>query len=222
MQSKCPKLVTRWAALGTMCKWLLDKRVQLLQYIQQKQPTQAPPTWWWIVVAAIGGLAQQTNVVITKLQSKDLIISQQTTLLTGLASSFCQEIQIEGPYDEAHINSIDKQYNSTYGSYSVSHDNVNLYLQDQGIAVQESLLNLGYEASRSVVNIIGIHMVRIVDGLFKIQVERNSANCRTDCYTIPPVFQINLSNYDQQCSLTFSGNIFYSLTTLGANLKLIF
>ena len=59
-------------------------------------------------MAAIGGLAQQTNVVITKLQSKDLIISQQMTLLTGLASSFCQEIQIEGLYDEEHINSIDK------------------------------------------------------------------------------------------------------------------
>ena len=97
-------------------------------------------------------MAQQTNVVITKLQSKDLIISQQTALLTGLASSFCQEIQIERLYDEAHINSIDKQYNSTYGSYSVSHDNVNLYLQDQGIVVQESLLNLRYEASYSVVN----------------------------------------------------------------------
>ena len=36
MQSKCSKLITRWAALGTMCKWLLNKRVQLLQYIQQK------------------------------------------------------------------------------------------------------------------------------------------------------------------------------------------
>src|SRR5208282_1142767 len=78
-------------------------------------------------------------------------------------------------------------YNSTYGSYSVSHNNVNLYLQDQGIVVQEALISLGYEGSHHVVNIIDIHMIRIVHGLFNIQVEWNSANGVSDCYTIPLV-----------------------------------
>ena len=170
-----------------MYKWFLEKRLRLLQYIEEKAPAQAPPDWWWVVVAAIGSLAQQTNIIITKLQAKDLIISQQIALLMELATSFCHEIQIEGPYNETHITEINKEYNSVYGSYSVAHDNVNLYLQDQGIAIQEALYNMGYDASHWVVNIIGIHMVRIVDSLFKIQVERNSANGSNECYTISPV-----------------------------------
>src|SRR6266496_3615447 len=99
-----------------MCKWFLEKCLQLLQYIEEKAPAQAPPDWWWVVVAAIDSLAQQTNIIITKLQAKDLIISQQTALLTELATSFCHEIQIEGPYDEIHITGINKEYNSVYGS----------------------------------------------------------------------------------------------------------
>lgn len=125
-----------------------------------------------------------------KLQAKDLLISQQTALLTNLPSSFCHEIQITGLHDEAYINTLDKHYNSVYGSYSVTHNNVNLYLQDQGIAVQESLCSLEYEGSHSVINIIGIYMVQIVDGLFKIHAERNSANSATDSYTIPLVLPI--------------------------------
>ena len=67
MKSKCPKLATQWITLGTICKWLLEKRIRLLQYIEEKGPSQTPPVWWWIVVAAIGALAKETNIIITTL-----------------------------------------------------------------------------------------------------------------------------------------------------------
>jgi hypothetical protein len=62
--------------MGIICKWLLDKRIRLLEYIEDVSPVQAPPPWWWVVVAAIRALSQPLNIFITKLQAKDLLISQ--------------------------------------------------------------------------------------------------------------------------------------------------
>jgi hypothetical protein len=132
-------------------------------------------------------LAKQTNVVITKLQAKDLLISQQTAILADLAATFCKEVGIEGPFNDAYMATINQVYNSTYGSYFVSHANVNIYLQDQGMAIQESLQSLGYEGQYHVIRAIGIHCARIVNGIFHLQAERNSVNGPTDRYTIPPV-----------------------------------
>ena len=187
MESKCPKLATRWSALGTMCNWFLNNRIRLLRHITESSTSAAPPVWWWIVVSAISGLTKQTNIVITKLQAKDLLISQQTAILADLAITICKDVGIEGPFNAAHMASINQNYNSIYGSYLVTHDNINMYLQDQGIAIQELLRSLTYEESHHVINIIGIHYTRIVNGIFCLQAERNSVNNPSDRYTIPSV-----------------------------------
>jgi hypothetical protein len=41
--SKCPKLATLWAALGTMCTWFLDNRIRLLRHMAESSPPSAPP-----------------------------------------------------------------------------------------------------------------------------------------------------------------------------------
>src|SRR5205814_7661375 len=33
MQATCPQLTTRWLAMGNVCKWLLEKRIILFEYI---------------------------------------------------------------------------------------------------------------------------------------------------------------------------------------------
>ena len=187
MGSTCPKLATRWAALGIMCNWFLNNHIRLLRHIAESSTSSAPPVWWWIVVSAIGGLTKPTNIVITKLQAKDLLISQQTAILADLTTTFCKDVGIEGPFNDAHMATINQNYNSMYGFYSVTHDNVNIYLQDQGIAVQELLRSLTYEESHQVINIIGIHCTHIVNGIFSLQAERNSVNGPSDRYTIPSV-----------------------------------
>ena len=184
MQSTCPKLATRWTAMGIVCKWLLDHHIRLFQHIDETSPSETPPSWWWVIVSAVSALSQHINVTITKLQSKDLLISQQTAILQDLTTILCTEIRIEGPFLEEHMDTIDKTYNSTYGLWSVTHNNVNMYLQDQGMFIQDILFNLGYEESHRIVNIVGIYVARVVDGITKIQAERNSP---TDQYTIPPV-----------------------------------
>ena len=187
MQSTCPKLATRWTAMGIICKWLLDHHIHLFQHIHEASPTDAPPSWWWVIVSAVSALSQQVNIAIMKLQSKDLLISQQTAILQELSTVLCTEIGIDGPFLEADMNTIDKSYNSTYGLWSVTHNNINMYLQDQGMFIQDTLFGLGYEESHRMVNIIGIYIIRVVDGIIKIQAECNSKNGPADQYTIPPV-----------------------------------
>ena len=59
MRSKCPKAArTRWTALGYTCKWLLEHRVTILQYIAEDDPNRAPPSWWWVVVAGISAISE--------------------------------------------------------------------------------------------------------------------------------------------------------------------
>src|SRR5437762_4783696 len=72
MQSICPKATTRWTAMEATCNWLLERRVLLLKYIIKDDPTKAPPSWWW---AGINALAEQVNVVFSKLQARDLLLS---------------------------------------------------------------------------------------------------------------------------------------------------
>ena len=67
----------RWTALGYTCKWLLEHRVKILQYIAEDDPSHTPPNWWRVVVAGVSAISEQVNITFTKLQEKNLLISQQ-------------------------------------------------------------------------------------------------------------------------------------------------
>ena len=72
MKATCPKLSNRWIVMGNVCSWLLEKRIHLFQYMEEKQPSQAPPNWWWIIITGINAFTAQVNIVFVKLQAKDL------------------------------------------------------------------------------------------------------------------------------------------------------
>ena len=74
MQSKCPKVTpTHWTALGYTCKWLLEHRVTILQYIAEDDLNRAPPSWWWVVMAGISAISEQVNIILVKLQESNLL-----------------------------------------------------------------------------------------------------------------------------------------------------
>ena len=61
-----------------MCQWLLENRVSVLQYIDKDDQPRPPPSWWWVVTAGVSALSEQVNIVVVKLQARNLLISQQT------------------------------------------------------------------------------------------------------------------------------------------------
>ena len=58
-------------------EWILDKRTSLLEHIQSKRPIQAPSNAWWVAAAALSPLYQACNIIMKKLQSPSIVISQQ-------------------------------------------------------------------------------------------------------------------------------------------------
>jgi hypothetical protein len=186
MGSKCPKATTtRWTAMGITCKWLLEKHAQVLEYISEDSPTQAPSDWWWVTTASVSAISEQVNVVLTKLQSKELLISQQAEELQQLAAVLCAQIEVDGPLTEDEIATRDPITCCSFSRWSVSHESILNHVFDQGIFIQETYERLSDVQKVEIIQIIAKFILQVIDGILEIQAERNSANLPAD--DVPPV-----------------------------------
>ena len=113
--------------MGNICTWLLEKRLRLFEYFEKYEPVQTPPNWWWVVVAGINALTAQVNIVFTKLQAKDLLVSQQSVELTHLTSLICIQVGVDGPHSQEELDVLDNSTNFISGRWSISHYNVVRY-----------------------------------------------------------------------------------------------
>jgi hypothetical protein len=187
MRATCPQLTTRWLVMGQVCKWLLEKRIRLFEYINsaKKSIAQAPPDWWWVVITGISALTDIINPVFVKLQAQNLLISTQTALLEGLAIDLCAAVGIQGPFSPEEIIELAAGFNSTYGRWSVSYESVVLFIEGLGIYARRTLQLLPHELQHKVIQSIGQLATTIVEGIVNIQVERDAKNHAAD--DIPPV-----------------------------------
>ena len=167
MQSKCPKATTtRWTALGYTCKWLLEHRVTILQYIAEDDPNHAPPSWWWVVMAGVSAISEQVNITFIKLQERNLLISQQRQELDNLATIICTQIVVEGSFTEVELNAVNKTTHITYSRWCITRENTINYLFDQGMFIQEIFTNkLSIDQQILVSNIFGNLVMEVVEGI---------------------------------------------------------
>ena len=158
--------------------WLLKHRITLLEYLDKKAPTQAPPAWWWVIIAAIGVITAHVNIVFKKLQSKGLLITQQTTELQQLAVVISAHLGIEEPNDSDSIVVADDN-TVVHERWSVSHSSVIGFLQDQGSFVSKIFneeLSSDLLLQRRIIHMIGRFGLIIVEGILDIQAERDNSN----------------------------------------------
>ena len=174
MQATCPQLTTRWLVMGIVCKWLLDKRVALFEYINTatKPVTSAPPNWWWIIVAGISALTDLINPVFIKLQAPNLLVSVQATLLDALAVDITTMLGISS-WEEGVVLG---EFRLTYGRWCVDYAVVQKFLQGLGMHTRHTLDGLDVDTTEKVLESIGKLGVGIVDGIVNIQAERNKQN----------------------------------------------
>ena len=84
---KCPKMTTRWLAMGNLAKWQLSHIDDLQKFFGTRTRTQIEiPVWNWPAVAAVLALFDHVNITITTLQGRNLIMSQQQVELDRLIS----------------------------------------------------------------------------------------------------------------------------------------
>jgi hypothetical protein len=75
MGSKCPKDTSRWAHFQAQLEWLLQRRVQFIEWVEKRQPDSAPTTAFWIIVAAINPFAKACCETLVVLQHRDIALS---------------------------------------------------------------------------------------------------------------------------------------------------
>ena len=176
--------------MGHVSKWLLEKRIQIVEYSDSldRPFNRLPPDWWWVIVAGIKAVIEYINPVFVKLQGRTLLISQQTTILAKLADDLSIHVGIEGPFDIEEIAAISTavaRFNSTHGRWSIPHGKVVEFLNDQGMYIRHTLDSLDDEWHQKVVEAIGSLLVTVVERIRGIQVERDSQNNPAE--DLPPV-----------------------------------
>jgi hypothetical protein len=184
---KCPKLTTRWLAMGSWTKWQLQHSESLIAFFSTRLPSQVvPPEWYWPVVAAICGVFENIDITIKTLQGRTLMMSQQQTELERLIVSLIAMTEVQGPFTEEQIGQIEDASIITVGSYSISVDSVTGFLQDQGLWVHDNLEALSSSVALRLRKEIGRFIVGFVDKVAKICALRDSANLPIE-ETIPSV-----------------------------------
>src|SRR5437667_9162955 len=138
-----------------------------------------PSDLWWVVVSCVDALSEHVNYAITKLQAKNLLISQQEKELDHLAATLSAWIVIESSAD------LDDTTHCIFGRWAVSYQNVINYIFDRGMFIQDLYTNkLSIELQAQVTRIVGKFVMQVIEGITDIQAERDSANFASE--NLPP------------------------------------
>lgn len=165
-----------------MAEWLLENQIPIFNYnAGLKEPLNCLlPQWWWVIIAVVKAVTDYVNPVFVKLQGKTLLISQQTAILSQLADELTIMAGIDGPFNDDQIKELAAGFNTTYGRWSITHENVFLFINDQGIFIRNTFKELSSEDQDNVVNHVGKLLVTMVEGIHDIQAERDSCNHAAD------------------------------------------
>jgi len=187
MGSTCPKLTTRWVLMGVVCDWLLQKQPRLFEHFNSanKYRQHMPPMSSWVIIAVVSTLTKYVNKVFVQLQSDNLLVCQQKTILEKLAVDICIHTHVEGPHPDTDTIVITQGPILVFGRFSITHDSVIDFIYDQGLFIREVYDNLNDVEQEQIIHMVGDLILSIVDGVIAIQAERDSENRPTD--EVPPV-----------------------------------
>jgi hypothetical protein len=101
MGSKCPKDTMRWVAFGSILHWLLQNYRRLMIHNAAKRPVQVPSEMWWVIAAAISPLFDRIAITFTKIQARNIVISQQRQEMLKLVADIAASLDIRPATNEA-------------------------------------------------------------------------------------------------------------------------
>src|SRR5579864_6089509 len=113
------------------------------------------------------------------------IILILAVILAQLANELTILVGIDGPFNDDQIKELTAGFNTTYGRWSITHENVFLFINDQGMFICNTFEELSSEDQDNVIYHVGKLLVTMVEGIRDIQAERDSRNRVGD--DLPPV-----------------------------------
>ena len=88
ISSSCLKLTNRWMHMGNTIDRMLAKRLRLLKHIEESKPVDAP-TEALRIEAAFAAVTVVVSATFTKVQAKDIIISQHSNAIERMVCRRC-------------------------------------------------------------------------------------------------------------------------------------
>jgi hypothetical protein len=209
MKSTCPTFVTtRWLSMGKLLKWLIDKRVRLMQHFNEKKPACTPSIDWWIVVAVIYPLVQRVEATFIAIQGMNTLVCEQKSQLSKLVCDMQVRTNVEGPMtarEHALLFPPTLEEQALVSEFFYA----NLYyvtcvktaeaIEEAGMTVQTDLDRLkedgGIESGspyHGVLKAVASFALTIVDGVSKIVAEQGVEDGGMLLNEIPPVLPVDL------------------------------
>ncbi|KAJ2346059.1 hypothetical protein GGH91_002336, partial [Coemansia sp. RSA 2671] len=201
----CPKQSTRWLSAGKRCHWLLQHRVQINRFLKELEEKEARsgiklPSWFWPVVGVIHQFINIFEVAMTKLQGRDLLLSQQDLIISSLikalqrstkatlstSASAAAPLDIDDNYgsdddddvDDSVGNSIDSNGNAaiTIGKWCISLKHIREYIGECPSSINDSFTALSATRKRRLVRQVGRFITSILSGISGVCALRDASN----------------------------------------------
>jgi hypothetical protein len=164
MGSKCSKDTMRWVAFGSILHWLLQNYCQLMIHNAAKCPVQASSKMWWVIAAAISPLFDRIAITFTKIQARNIVISQQRQEMSKLVADIVVGLDIRLATAEA-LEGVDLLTIITRSDWFILNDYVVMRIQDQGSWVRDlynALSDTDKQTTLKEIIIFGISIVTSV------------------------------------------------------------
>lgn len=216
MKTTCPKFMdTRWASMSKLTKFLEENRVEISEYLDEKNPACKPDVVWWVVLIGLDSVASVLSKVVKRLQGLSTLLGEQKAQLEELVVTLCKSellyehccssapanvlllgslgelCPVSGPHNESTLAQLmaNEQTHVVRGAYSAKLSDARLFLDDLGSFVMNTLANhLDAEQVRSIESSIARLFVGVVDGISRIAAlrdDRNEAEHAEDLPVIP-------------------------------------
>lgn len=184
---KCPKMTTRWLALGSWSKWQLTHREELQRFFATRNANQVKPEFWhWPVVAAISAFFYHVDITIKILQDRTLLMHQQSSELQRLIERLVLDIEVDGPLSEEQMADREDYLHEFSGPWSITYQAVREFIEDQGLWVTDLMDELSDEEQETVIEQLGKFIVGFIEGISHLSALRNSENQPKED-DIPPI-----------------------------------
>ena len=177
MRSECPKFCSvRWLSMGKVLSWLVLHRVEVQQYLLEKNLEWTPPNTWWVFMYTMNAIVYEANIAFQDLQGITTLISQQRVRLKELVNTYILMSQMEGHICEDQLQNTDPLVSSTKGSFKVTYAHVRSYMDNLGRWVLVTMDAMEESSRNHLVSCIAAVFLHLADGISSIVAERDDMN----------------------------------------------
>ncbi|CAK9255374.1 unnamed protein product [Sphagnum jensenii] len=130
---------------------------------------------WWVIAAAISPLFDRIAITFTKIQARNIVISQQRQEMSKLVADIAAGLDIRPATNEA-LEGVDSLTIITRSNWFILKDSVVMHIQNQGSWVRDLYNALSYTDKQTTLKEITIFGISIVANVSQVQAERDSNN----------------------------------------------